>query len=324
VHCVRNEGFADKLVTTSFFDENIDDIFAKLHPEDNAETVSSHNVFGMLGLMYADRTASGAPASLTSFRPFVPGACGDWRGMGGVTRSVNLVAGEVSKQVQVVSSGDSFSFSCKSEGAESVNSAVKSISKKAPSANATSDENVFEICAEIDGHRQNATVTLYRASDGSRVVDGKSLFFRIIEQIRSTTLLIYPFTCYALFYFYSTKPLFFYLRCLGHIVNVTSCLLSLLVCCHIMSVVTSCLLSLLAVWIDGQTGDNLTHSQFTVPVVSYSSGASVSGHPVIKSPMPGKVIKLYCAEGDRVKAGDSVVVIEAMKMEHVITAPCDG
>jgi acetyl-CoA/propionyl-CoA carboxylase biotin carboxyl carrier protein len=40
--------------------------------------------------------------------------------------------------------------------------------------------------------------------------------------------------------------------------------------------------------------------------------------------MPGKVIKLYCAEGDSVKAGDSVVVIEAMKMEHVITAPCDG
>jgi acetyl-CoA/propionyl-CoA carboxylase biotin carboxyl carrier protein len=82
--------------------------------------------------------------------------------------------------------------------------------------------------------------------------------------------------------------------------------------------------SFLIVWIDGQTGDKLTHSQFHVPVVSYASGASVSGHPVIKSPMPGKVIKLYCAEGDSVKAGDSVVVIEAMKMEHVIVAPCDG
>ena len=58
--------------------------------------------------------------------------------------------------------------------------------------------------------------------------------------------------------------------------------------------------------------------------MSYASGASLSGHPVIKSPMPGKVIKLYCAEGDSVKAGDSVVVIEAMKMEHVVSAPCDG
>jgi hypothetical protein len=177
VHCVRHEGFADKLVTTSFFDENIDEIFAKLHPEDNAETVSNHNVFGMLGLVFADRTTSGSPASLTSFRPFVGGACGDWRAHGGVTRSVNLVAGEVSKDIQVVSSGDAFSFAVKSDAEaqeEKVTSVVKSITKKDPSANANSDENVFEICAEIDGHRQNATVALYRASDGSRVVDGES------------------------------------------------------------------------------------------------------------------------------------------------------
>lgn len=178
MHCVRNEGFSEKLVTTSFFDENIDDIFAKLHPEDKDDTVTNHNVFGMLGLMFADRTSSGAPAALTSFRPFVAGTCGDWRAHGGVTRSVNLMAGEVSKQIQVVSSEDSFSFSLNNKDGEdnmnaNVNSVVKSITQQAPSANANSSESVFDICAEIDGHRQNATVALYRTSDGSRVVDGK-------------------------------------------------------------------------------------------------------------------------------------------------------
>lgn len=44
----------------------------------------------------------------------------------------------------------------------------------------------------------------------------------------------------------------------------------------------------------------------------------------MKSPMPGKVIKLNVAHGDKVKKGDSIVILEAMKMEHVITAPCDG
>ena len=172
VHCVRNEGFAEKLVTTSFFDENIDDIFAKLNPEEDAQSVSNHNVFGMLGLVFADRTASGAKPSLTAFRPFVSASSGDWRAFGGVTRSVNLVTGEVSKKIDMVSSGDSFCFSV--DGAENkVNSIVKSINKKDASANASSDESVFEICAEIDGHRQNATVTLYNTTDGSKVVDGK-------------------------------------------------------------------------------------------------------------------------------------------------------
>jgi hypothetical protein len=170
---VRNEGFSDKLVTTSFFDENIDDIFARLHPNDDALKVSNHNVFGMLGLMFAQRSASGATAGLTNFRPFSAGACGDWRGFGGVTRTVNVVAGDVTKQIKVVSSDDTFVFSANNDSDDQVSSTVKSITKKAPSANATSDESVFDICAEVDGHRQNATVTVYKASDGSKVVDGE-------------------------------------------------------------------------------------------------------------------------------------------------------
>jgi propionyl-CoA carboxylase alpha chain len=50
--------------------------------------------------------------------------------------------------------------------------------------------------------------------------------------------------------------------------------------------------------------------------------ATVTGSFV--APMPGKVIDLRVRAGDRVKAGDTLVVLEAMKMEHPMRAPADG
>lgn len=44
----------------------------------------------------------------------------------------------------------------------------------------------------------------------------------------------------------------------------------------------------------------------------------------LKSPMPGQVIAFIVAVGDSVKQGDPLAVIEAMKIEHTITAPTDG
>lgn len=40
--------------------------------------------------------------------------------------------------------------------------------------------------------------------------------------------------------------------------------------------------------------------------------------------MPGKVIKLLVAEGAAVAKGDPLLVLEAMKMEHTLTAHADG
>ena len=40
--------------------------------------------------------------------------------------------------------------------------------------------------------------------------------------------------------------------------------------------------------------------------------------------MPGAVIDVRAADGAEVTAGTPVVVVEAMKMEHVLTAPADG
>lgn len=47
------------------------------------------------------------------------------------------------------------------------------------------------------------------------------------------------------------------------------------------------------------------------------------GKPVV-APMPGSVFKLVASEGAQVKEGDVVLVLEAMKMEVDVTAPCDG
>lgn len=44
----------------------------------------------------------------------------------------------------------------------------------------------------------------------------------------------------------------------------------------------------------------------------------------IKAPMPGLVIKVNVAEGSGVNAGDSLVIVEAMKMEHELRAACHG
>ena len=44
----------------------------------------------------------------------------------------------------------------------------------------------------------------------------------------------------------------------------------------------------------------------------------------IVAPMPGKVIAVDVAEGQAVTAGQRLMVLEAMKMEHTLTAPFDG
>lgn len=43
----------------------------------------------------------------------------------------------------------------------------------------------------------------------------------------------------------------------------------------------------------------------------------------IKAPMPGKVLQILVNSGDTVKSGESLLILEAMKMENVIKAPHD-
>jgi len=46
--------------------------------------------------------------------------------------------------------------------------------------------------------------------------------------------------------------------------------------------------------------------------------------PEIVAPMPGKILKLLVSAGDRVAAGDGLVILEAMKMENRLTAEAAG
>jgi len=49
-----------------------------------------------------------------------------------------------------------------------------------------------------------------------------------------------------------------------------------------------------------------------------------SGPQKIKAPMPGKIVRVLVAENDEVKAGQGVIVMEAMKMQNEMKSPKDG
>ncbi|HLU72395.1 MAG TPA: biotin carboxylase N-terminal domain-containing protein [Nonomuraea sp.] len=53
-------------------------------------------------------------------------------------------------------------------------------------------------------------------------------------------------------------------------------------------------------------------------------GAAGGGDGVVRSPMPGTVLVVKAQVGDQVKEGQPLLIVEAMKMEHTVTAPRDG
>ncbi|MFR7759178.1 MAG: biotin/lipoyl-containing protein [Christensenellales bacterium] len=66
------------------------------------------------------------------------------------------------------------------------------------------------------------------------------------------------------------------------------------------------------------------------PVAAAPAAASVSAAPalaageVVKSPMPGNILKINVTVGQKVNEGDTLFVLEAMKMENEIAAPKAG
>ena len=52
--------------------------------------------------------------------------------------------------------------------------------------------------------------------------------------------------------------------------------------------------------------------------------AAPAGGTTVESPMPGNVWKVLVKEGQQVKDGETLIILEAMKMENDIPAPCDG
>ncbi len=69
------------------------------------------------------------------------------------------------------------------------------------------------------------------------------------------------------------------------------------------------------------TSNEITTSKETV---RKNDSAGVSGKKVIAAPLPGKILSVNVKKGDRVKKGDLLLVVEAMKMENEIFASEGG
>ena len=95
--------------------------------------------------------------------------------------------------------------------------------------------------------------------------------------------------------------------------------------------------------IDGSSFDvtvhrSLSHYQVTVNGAAFEvalrdpkqlrhqtgAGEDSAGPASVTAPMPGKLVKLLVAEGDSVKEGQGVAVVEAMKMQNELKAPKSG
>ncbi|HLS25030.1 MAG TPA: biotin carboxylase N-terminal domain-containing protein [Beutenbergiaceae bacterium] len=72
-------------------------------------------------------------------------------------------------------------------------------------------------------------------------------------------------------------------------------------------------------WINHGTGDRLFHRHSP----ARDSGTSAAT-PTLDSPMPGTVVAVLATDGAHVEAGEAVVAVEAMKMEHLLRAPAAG
>ncbi len=74
------------------------------------------------------------------------------------------------------------------------------------------------------------------------------------------------------------------------------------------------------VHLDGETFS----ARFLDPVERYARHAGASPDDVVEAPMPGTVVAVHVEPGHRVARGDTLMVIESMKLETAIRASRDG
>ena len=83
-------------------------------------------------------------------------------------------------------------------------------------------------------------------------------------------------------------------------------------------------------WAMGVVGERMEvtvqdeQSRETEAVAAAAPGAGAAGPAVVRAPMPGMVVRVEVADGQRVDAGAGLVVVEAMKMENELRAPRAG
>ena len=60
------------------------------------------------------------------------------------------------------------------------------------------------------------------------------------------------------------------------------------------------------------------------PAPKAAPAAAPAGGTAVNAPMPGNILAVNFQNGQSVKKGDVLFILEAMKMENEIMAPCDG
>jgi 3-methylcrotonyl-CoA carboxylase alpha subunit len=68
--------------------------------------------------------------------------------------------------------------------------------------------------------------------------------------------------------------------------------------------------------------DGTTRFEVVDPLATSAGGGAHGGS--LNAPMPGKILDTHVIAGQTVQRGDALVLMEAMKMEHTISAPNDG
>ena len=70
--------------------------------------------------------------------------------------------------------------------------------------------------------------------------------------------------------------------------------------------------------------DDVKSKAAPAPAQKASPAAAPAGGTQVTAPMPGNILGVNFQNGQSVKKGDVLFILEAMKMENEIMAPCDG
>jgi biotin carboxyl carrier protein len=74
------------------------------------------------------------------------------------------------------------------------------------------------------------------------------------------------------------------------------------------------------IWLDGEAQTLRYHD----PIAYHASHADSAADDTIVAPMPGTVIAVSAKQGERIARGDTLLIIESMKLETAVKAPRDG
>lgn len=78
------------------------------------------------------------------------------------------------------------------------------------------------------------------------------------------------------------------------------------------------------VTVEEGTGAAVASAPVAAAPAASAAPAGAAGSVTVTAPMPGNILDVKVKAGDSVKAGDTLLILEAMKMENEISAPQDG